>query len=192
MRARFFHLLLLIALPTWLPAESIRPENINAGKLVPGSTSPDRKLCLLEVFYGDTTQTSVIFATADRSKSLGAAPITTVWSTDIPYQGRTTIVWSPDSSGVAIHDSLGKHSVLEIRRLEGAQFQTVAVPDLLLAACQRWGISRERVISSGQRPTNWTAAGNITVEVSAKIKGGGLRTIALQLNVPSDGTPTIK
>src|SRR6187399_870897 len=127
---RIATLLLILGLPAHLLAESIVPENITAGKLVPNSTSPDGKVCLLEVFHHDTTQNSVIFATTDRTKNLGYAPATTVWSTDIPYKGRTTIVWSPDSSRVAIHDSLGKHSTLEIRRLADAQVEPVEVPDL--------------------------------------------------------------
>lgn len=57
--------LLLLIFPTWIAAESILPANINSGKLVPNSTSPDKKYCLLEVFHSETTQNSVIFATVD-------------------------------------------------------------------------------------------------------------------------------
>ena len=80
----------------------------------------------------------------------------------------------------------------EIRRLVGAQFEPVPIPDLLLAACQRWGISRASLASSGQRPTRWTADDTITVQVSAKLKSGGERTTLLLLSAPKDGTPTIK
>jgi len=197
-RTRLFNLLLLVAFPAWLAAGSVLPENITAGKLLPNSTSPDGKFCLLllDFFHSDTTQTSVIFATTDRSKNLGYAPVLTVWISGIPYihTNRTTIIWASDSSRVAIHESLRgkKNSTLEIRRLVGGQFEPVTVPDLLLTACQQWGISRERVVSSGQRPTRWAADDIITVEVSAMLKEGGQRTATLQLNAPKDGAATIK
>lgn len=187
MNARFIVPVLLSLVASWLPAESVLPENIRAGKLVPGSMSPDEKHCLLEVFHSDTTQNSVIFSNPERSADLGFAPLSTVWSTDKPYEKRTVILWSPDSTSVALHDSLAKHSAAEIYRLGDHQFAPLAIPDLLEEACRIWDVDRGKLVSSGQRPLRWDGNEKISVEVTAKRKAGGKLSTRVQLKVPKDG-----
>lgn len=162
-------------------------DNIRNGKLVPGSISPDKKHCLLEVFHSDTTQNSVIFSPLDRSANLGEASLSTVWSTDIPYQKRAVIPWAPDSASVALHDSLEKHSALAIYRRGDYEFAPLAIPDLLEGACRSWGVERGELVSSGQRPLRWDGNEKISVEVTAKRKSGGKLSTKVHLKVPKSG-----
>ena len=170
----------------------LSPSDLSRERILPNSTSPNGQLCFIEGFNGPTTATAIVLASTDLRRVLADASLATLYSTDKPYKGRITILWSPDSIRVATHDSINKHSKLTILRTEGDSFTTVPLPDLLHAACQRWGVSREAVTSSGQRPANWTAADTLTVEVSAKLKAGNQRTTTLQLNVPKDGAAAIQ
>lgn len=172
---------------TWLAAEGVTPADIRAGKLVPGSNSPDRNYCMLEVFHHGTTQNSVIFSNADHTANLGQAPLATVWSTDIPYPKRAAIIWSPDSTWVAIHDTLNKHSVLSIYGRGKLEFAPLTMPDLLAEACRIWSVDRAELVSSGQRPLRWDANDEITVELTAKRKMGGKLSARIRLNVPKEG-----
>lgn len=186
MKARLILLLLWTLSSNWLAGESVTPADIRAGKLVPGSTSPDKKFFLLEVFHDGTTQNSVIFSNADRTANLGWASLATVWSTDIPYPKRTVIIWSPDSTLVALHDSLNKHSVVAIYRNSDSGFVSLEVPDLLAEACRRWSVARADLVSSGQRPLRWDGNDKVAVEVSAKRKSGKKLTTTVHLIVPDE------
>ena len=187
MKTRFIILMLLAISSSWLAGESVTPADIQAGKLVPGSTSPAKKHCLLEVFHDGTTQNSVIFSNADRTANLGWASLATVWSTDIPYSKRAVIIWSPDSTSVALHDSLNKHSVVAIYRRSDSGFASLETPDLLAEACRRWSVDRGDLVSSGQRPLQWDGNDKIAVEVSAKRKSGKKLTTTVHLIVPKEG-----
>jgi hypothetical protein len=185
-------LLCLAALaPPWVAAESIRAADIRSGTLVPGSISPDKKHCLLEVFASGTTQSAVIFAPTERTANMGLAPLATVWSTDVPYSKRAIVLWSPDGATIALHDSLNKHSTLSIHRMSGGVFASLAVPDLLEAACSTWGINRGDLVSSGQRPLRWNSKDMIVVEVAAKRKAGSKLSTVLQLVVSPAGAVKI-
>jgi hypothetical protein len=188
MKARLMISILLSVLASRLAAEGVTSANIHAGKLVPGSISPDKKHCLLEVFHHDTTQNSVVFSPSDRTANLGQASLATVWSTDIPYQKRTVILWSPDSTSVAVHDSLDKNSVLAIYRRGDHEFAPLDMPALLDEACRRWSVDRGELVSSGQRPVRWDANDKISVEVTAKRKTGGKLSTTIQLKIPKDGS----
>jgi hypothetical protein len=187
MKARFMTSIFLSVLASRLAAEGVTSANIHAGKLVPGSISPDKKHCLLEVFHNDTTQNSVIFSPSDRTANLGHASLSTVWSSDIPYKKRTVILWSPDSSSVALHDSLYKHSVLAIYRRGDHEFAPLTLPALLDEACKRWSVDRGELVSSGQRPVRWDANDKISIELTAKRKAGEKLSTIIQLRVPKDG-----
>ena len=176
-----------MTLAQFASAESVTPADIVAGKIIPTSTSPDGKLCLLEVFHDGTTQNSVIFATADRKQNLGYADIITEWSTDRPHKGRTTVVWSPDSTRAAVHDTIAKHSTVSIYRRVGERFERLETHDILAAACAHWGISRERVVSSGQRPLRWPAGDIVTIEVSARLKDGKQLRRSFPIHAPLEG-----
>lgn len=184
-------LCLVTLAPSWIAAESILPADIRAGTLVPGSISPDKKHCLLEVFASGTTQSAVIFAPADRTANMGVAPLATVWSTDVPYSKRAIVLWATDSATVALHDSLNKHSTLSIHRVSDGLFASLPVPDLLEAACRKWGINRSDLVSSGQRPLRWNSEDMVVVEVAAKRKTGGKLSTTFQLAVPLAGAVTI-
>lgn len=179
--------LTLITLAQFASAASVTPADIVAGKLIPASTSPDGKLCLLEVFHDGTTQNSVIFATADRKQNLGYADISTEWSTDRSHRARTTVVWSSDSARAAVHDTIAKHSTVSIYRRVGDRFERLKTHDILAAACAQWGIPRERVVSSGQCPLRWPAGDIVTIEVSARLQDGKHLRRAFPIHAPLEG-----
>jgi len=176
-----------MTLAPFASADSVTPADIVAGKLIPASPSPDGKLCLLEVFHGGTTGNSVIFATTDRKQNLGSADIATEWSTDRPHKRRTTVVWNPDSTRAAVHDTFSKHSAVSIYRRVGDRFERLETHDILAAACGHWGISRESVISSGQRPMRWSAGDIVTIEVSVRLKDGRQLRRAFPIHAPLEG-----
>ena len=169
----------------------LSPSDLPAGQVLPNSTAPNGQFCFIEGFKGPTTGTAIVLASADRQRVLASAELATLFSTDRPYKGRITIVWSPDSTRVAMHDAINKNSTLAILRAAGNTFESVSVPDLLAAACARWGIARTRVATSGQRPLRWSDD-ILTVEVSARLKDGGSRTVTLPLHAPVDGAPRVK
>lgn len=177
----------LLLSASWLAGESVTPADIRTGKLVPGSISPDKKYCLLEVFHEGTTRNSVIFSNTGRTANFGRAALATIWSTDIPYSKRAVIKWSPDSASIALHDSLNKHSVLIVYRRSNAGFVSLETPDLLAQACRRWTVDRADLVCSGQRPLRWDANDKIAVEVTAKRKSGKMLTTTLHLIVPKEG-----
>jgi hypothetical protein len=90
-----------------------------------------------------------------------------------------------------MHDAIAKNSTLSILRAAGDGFEPVTLPDLLQAACQRWGIVSSSIASSGQRPIRWSKDGILEVEVSARLKSGGQRRLTLRLDMPREGAPTI-
>lgn len=187
MKTRFVMPIFFSLAVSWLAGESITPADILAGKMVPGSVSPDKKHCLLEVFHNGTTRNSVIFSNTDRTANLGRVSLATVWSTDIPYSKRAVILWSPDSTSVALHDSLNKHSAIAIYRLSGSGLASLKIPDLLEQACRHWNIHRTELVSSGQRPLRWNGNDRIAVEVSAKRKSGRKLSTTVHLTLPKDG-----
>src|SRR5687767_9163874 len=115
-------------------AEPIEQRNLAAGILVPGSTSPDGKFCLLDVNVGDTTAKRVIIATTDRRKNLGETDIASESSFPRMQKDRVSILWASDSKRVAIHDARARHSVVAIHRSVGKQFQLLKTQDLLAAS----------------------------------------------------------
>lgn len=188
MRTATFHLLLLLlCLPVALSAESITARNVAEGKLVPGSTSPDQKFCLLDVQHGDTTAHSTILATTDRKANLGAVLIIARPAQDLNQLEKLTLVWSADSQRIALHDSSAKHSELQIYRLVNGRFERLATHDMLAAACSHWGIARSNVVSSGQRPVKWPAGDRLHVEVSGRLQNGQRLRTTFRLHAPLTG-----
>lgn len=158
-----------------LKAEGILPENIQQGKQIPSRISPDRKFAMFEVFHSETTQTSVIVATLDRTLNLGRIPVPTEWSTDQPYKGRTVILWSPDSTLVAVHDSLAKHSAVSVHRLTPQALEKVPLPPLLDQACATLKVDRASLRSSSQIPEAWLDDGGLRVKIELRCKDGTRR-----------------
>lgn len=192
MRTATFHLLLLLmCLPVALLAESITARNIAEGKLIPGSTSPDQKFCLLDVQHGDSSGHSTILATTDRKANLGAVLMIVRPAQDPKQLEKLTLVWSADSQRIALHDSSAKHSELQIYRLVDGRFQRLATHDLLAAACGHWGIARSNVVSSGQRPVKWPVGDRLHVEVSGRLQDGKRLRTTFLLHAPLTG-PSIQ
>lgn len=182
--------LILFAVCHLLRAESVLPENLKSGKLIPGSTSPDGVYCLLEVFHSDTTQNSVIIATTDRMRNLGFADVFTEWSTDAPHKGRTTVVWHTDSKRFVVHDSYPKNSKAEIYRLTENGFERLTTHDLLSAACGHFGIRADSVASSGQLPLKWHGD-LVDIEVAVRQKSGQRLRHPFAIHAPLQG-PSIQ
>ncbi len=182
-----FIALILFAVASLLRAESVLPKNIQQGKLIPGSISPDRKYCLLEVFHSDTTQNSVIIATTDRKQNLGTADVHTECSTDAPHMGRTTVVWNPDSKRFVVHDAFPKHSNASIHRLTAAGFEQLLSHDILAAACGHFGIKLESISSSGQLPTKWPCGDLVYLEVAVRLKNGQRLRHTFSIHAPLQG-----
>lgn len=162
-------------------AEAILPGNLQQGKQVPSSISPDQKVALFEVFHSETTLTSVVVATVDRTRNLGRIPIPTEWSTDQPFQRRTVLLWSPDSKLLAVHDSLAKHSVLSVHRLTLDAIETIPLPPLLDQACTLLKVDRAQLRSSSQIPARWLDGGVLQVKVSLRLKDGTRRSTSIQV-----------
>ena len=181
--------LLLVASP--LQAEAVLSEDIQQGKLIPGSTSPDGKYCLLEVFHSGGTGSSVIIATTDRKQNLGTVEVQTEWTTDKPHKGRTTVLWNPDSKRFVVHDSFPKHSKASIHRLTAAGFEHLTTHDLLAAACGHFGIKLDSVTSSGQPPAKWPGGDVVHIEVAVRLKSGKRLRHAFLVHAPLQG-PSIK
>ena len=182
--------LALITLAQFASAESVTPADIVAGKPIPASTSPDGKLCLLEVFHDSSTQNSVIFATTDRKENLGYADIFTEWSTDRPHKGRTTvdpeIPTAPAQPSTTQSPSTAQFPFIAALATASSGLET---HDILVAACGHWGVSRVRVVSSGQRPLRWPAGDIVTVEVSVRLKDGKQLRRSFPIHAPLKANP---
>jgi len=170
-----------------LVAEPIEQSQLTAGKLLPGSISPDGRFCLLDVNVGDTTATAVIIATTDRTQNLARTKIVSERTILKPQTNRVAILWAPDSRRVALHDSLPKHSSVAIYRLEHDRFEPLEIQDLLNTACGHWGISRDTVVSSGQRPMRWLRSDLVNIEVSARLMNGQRLRSTFPIHAPSEG-----
>jgi hypothetical protein len=152
--------------------ERIEPRHLAAGRMLANSTSPDGRYCLLDITKGDTTINMVILATADRTRVLAFTSVQSERTLVRPISNGVSILWAPDSKRVAVHDAAPKHSAVTIYRLAGEQFERLEINDLLSAACGKWGISGDKLISSGQRPLEWLAANTnlVMVELAGRLQ----------------------
>lgn len=174
---------------------------ITYGHPVPNSQSPDKHYFLLETSMSDgqgdnycgTTSYGVLLLALDRSKLFAVLPIRTVNDTDIPYEKRLTLLWSPDSTRLAFHDSSReRHSKLSYYRLSGDRYEALLVPDLLDALCQSRGMKREQVASSSQIPVEWRPNNILVVEVFAKLNKGGKERARFTLSLSEANTVTVE
>ena len=190
---RLVTLLLSLCLPPTIATaiSPLQPSDLQAGTILVGSTSPNGKLCFIEAFISPYTMNAIVLAAADRTRVVAEAPLATAYSTDLPHRGRISIIWSPDSTRVALHDAISKNSTLAILRERGDNFEVVTLPDLLEEACQRWRIKRGSIASSAQRPLRWITDDSLEIEVSAKTKSGQKRALTIRLRAPRDGAPSV-
>jgi len=187
----------LILLPWCLPGllaaavltERIEPRHLAAGSILENSTSPDGRYCLLDITNGNTTANLVVIATAERTRVLAFTTVCSERDLVRPMTNRVSLLWAPDSKRVAVHDASPKHSAIAIYRLAGEQFEPVEINDLLSAACRKWGVPRDNVISSGQRPVEWLAANTnlVMIEVRAQLKNGGQLRSTFGVHAPLTG-----
>jgi hypothetical protein len=168
-------------------AESVTLSDIRTGKPVPGSNSPDGNYCLLQVFRGETSQASVIIADTGRTRNFGDVPVQAEASSGLLYKGRTSIVWSPDSTRFAVHDASRKHSKVSIYRLTATGFERAETSNLFADACGHFGIKEGSVASSGQKPVRWPAGDAVEVEVTLRLQNG--KTLRQTLAVPAPLQP---
>jgi hypothetical protein len=176
----FLQSFLLGFLAATVVAESIEPRNLVEGKVLADSISPDGRYCFLHVMVGGTSASAVVLATTDRARVLAQTVLRT---------NQLSILWAPDSRRVAVHDALPKHSAVTIYRLAGEQFEALEIHDLLAAACGHWGIPRQNVISSGQRPVEWGAANTnlVMIEVAGRLKDGRRLRSRFGIHAPMTG-----
>ena len=160
--------------PTWAT-----PKGITAGTLIKRSESPDGKLALFEFFYwdGDTPDTAMTssgigLAPLDRSKLLFDIGSRTKWQTDKEVPSFLTFLWNPDSTLLAVQDSLDKHSKLSVFRVTKAGVTSLEIPDILKIASVKLGINSSIVSASGQLPSRWIQARALEVTVRMTFSRG--------------------
>ena len=153
--------------PSW-----VYQKGITAGTLVKRSKSPDGKLALFEFFYwdGDTPDTAMTssgigLAPLDRSKLLFDTGSRTKWQTNKEVPSFLTFLWTPDSTLLATHDSLDKHSKLNVFRVTTAGVTSLDIPGLLKISSAKLGIDSSTVSASGQLPSRWIQARALEVTV---------------------------
>jgi hypothetical protein len=175
--------------PSWA-----NQKGITAGTLVKRSMSPDGKLALFEFFYwdGDTPDTAMTssgigLAPLDRSKLLFDIGSRTKWQTDKEVPTFLTFLWNPDSTLLAAHDSLDKHSKLNVFRVTKAGVTSLDIPDLLKIASAKLGIDSSTVSASGQLPSRWIQARALEVTVRMT-SPRGKHVTKLMLDFHDDGS----
>lgn len=195
--------LLILVLAGSLPARDADPEwanqkGITAGTLVPGSVSPDGKHALYEFFNWEAgtpesanTQTGIGLAPTDRSKLLFRINSRTKWSTDKEVNSFLSTRWNPESTLLATHDSMDKHSKLCIYRLAGGSATELEIPDLLPVAAKKLKIDVAKVASSGQVPLRWKEAGVLEVSVRLTTAAQGKPSTILLVQVDPQGKVTV-
>lgn len=150
--------------PSWA-----KQKGITEGTLIERSQSPDGKLALFEFFYweGDDKMTvaGIGLAPLDRSKLLFDTGSRTKYQTDKEVPSFLTFLWNPDSTLLATHDSLDKHSKLNVFRVTKAGVTSLDIPDILKIASAKLGIDSSTVTASGQLPSRWIQARALEVTV---------------------------
>jgi hypothetical protein len=125
--------------------------------------------------------------TADGSKLLCNIDSATKWMTDREVTSFLTVSWNKDSTVLATHEALGRHSRLNLYWVRDGGADSLEVPDLLAPACAALGIKRSAAQSSGQLPEKWIDA--TTLEVRVRVKAGGReRSKLFTLRIGDDGS----
>lgn len=165
---------LLVAMTLVVSAESkITGENLRQGDLVANSES-SQNVGLYCIYRGVTTATTMVLMDRKRSKILAEVPIrSTRGGIQQPANEWLDVVWNPQGSAVAVHDSLGKDSKVLIYHLsDGGLFSPVLLPDLRNINAKRVGIKVETIRSSGQEPIKWVEERILAIEFRYATKDG--------------------
>lgn len=166
---------------------------ITKGGIVKGSTSPDGRYALIEYhFIPEETKTRIGIKPVDRSRLLCEVDSRTKWMTDREVPTFLDFLWSADSTLLATHDSLVRHSYLSMYQVAQGTAKALAVPDLLVVACKRLGISKSKVASSGQVPVKWTTNKRLNVRVRLKLKSGKAASAVLSVVVEKEKVAVAK
>lgn len=146
---------------------------------IPNTRSPDGRYALFAISTEGTAGVTGI-ATTDRQKCL---VVTSVFQYGLNYDDRRpesylTVLWSADSSRVAIHDSIRKHSRLEVYRVNVPTARRIHVSDLLAQA-----MGTETLVSSGQEPLEWVGNTGLAVECRGRLATGELyrRRVSIEI-----------
>jgi hypothetical protein len=139
---------------------------------IPNTRSPDGQYALFAISTEGTAGVTGI-ATSNRKTCLA---ITSVFEYGLNYDDRKptsylTVLWSSDSTYVAIHDSARKHSRLEVFAFGDSGARKVEFPDLFMVMSAQ-DIMPPNPLSSGQEPLEWIDAKHLVVEVRAKTQSG--------------------
>jgi len=129
------------------------------------------------------TANAIAVADAKRSTLIGLLNCETHHGTDLPYHAYLTVLWSPDSGYLAIHDSTPKHSLLKLYRVTGSGLKPIDLPDLRQLAATSFHLTEKKIHSSGQMPIKWSAADSLIVQVRLTTdEGVKQKEIALQIS----------
>lgn len=140
---------------------------------IPNTRSPDGKLALFSVYLEGTTAAVAAIVTTDRKRCLAV-------SSSLPYgsnvrdrkpESYLTVLWSTNSTHVAIHDSSQKHSKLEVFACGESEGRQVELPDLFNIMTAK-GTIPPSPRSSGQEPLEWIDDKRLIVEVRAETTSG--------------------
>jgi hypothetical protein len=137
---------------------------------IPNTRSPDGRYALFAISTEGTAGVTGIASTG-RQRCLA---VTSVFQYGLNYDDRRpqsylTVLWSADSSRVAIHDSARKHSRLEVYRINATTARRIDVSGSLTQA-----MAAETLVSSGQEPLEWVGNARLVVECRGKLQTGEL------------------
>ena len=140
---------------------------------IPNARSPNGKLALFSVYLDGTTGAVVGIVTTDRKRCFA---VTSSHPYGANVRDRTpksylTVLWSSNSTHVAIHDSASKHSRLQVFVLDDSGGRQVALPHLLPIMIAD-GTVASPVVSSGEEPLEWIDDNRLLVEFRSKTDSG--------------------
>ena len=166
----------LLSVPVSVTAQSaVTPERVTRNLPdhpleIPDTRSPNGKLALYSVYLEGTTAAVAAIITTNLKRCLAV-------TSSLPYgsnvrdrkpESYLTVLWSTNSTYVAIHDSARKHSRLEVFAFGESRGRQVELPDLFRIMTAK-GIMPPNPLSSGQEPIDNK---HLVVEVRAKTKSG--------------------
>ena len=155
---------------------------------IPNTRSRDGQYALFAINVQGTTAAVVgIAPTAGSKRCLAVTSVLPYGSgvEDRKDKSYLTVLWSPSSTRVAIHDSARKHSLLELYALHNGDARKVELPDLLRFVMAE-GVLVQMPVSSGQEPLEWKDDHHLYVEFRAKTSAGSRVARRLALSMVPD------
>ncbi|MCC5850396.1 MAG: M48 family metalloprotease [Verrucomicrobia bacterium] len=151
---------------------------------IPNTRSPDGRYALFAISIEGTAGVTGI-ASTDRQRCLA---LTSVFNYGLSVDDRRpqsylTVLWSADSSHVAIHDSARKHSRLEVYRVSATTAQEINVVDVLARAT-----GNDPLVSSGQEPLEWVENNGLVVECRGRLQTGEMYRKRVTVHIANETT----